>query len=125
MSIEVIRLEIQQRQSKIQALRHEIDRLEAEKLEIYRQEDLYNVQIGASHVPLQQERISDEIRELEGEIEDLIAQAQQEQAQTGDASDLSPLEMLGMAAIMRADGNISDEKFNQLLEQVRHAVSGE
>jgi hypothetical protein len=123
MSLEIIRMEIQKRQSRIQSLGSEIMRTQIELEEMFREEARMGVRLGSSLLSKQINDAQLEIASLEREIEGLIEQAREEEANATTNRELNPLEMLGISAIMKADGKMSDEQFNAILEQVRSAFN--
>ncbi len=125
MSIESIRVEIEERQGQIQSLHSRYQELQAELDEVrYEERRSGNRLCGSDSIPREMERIRNEISSLESDIESLVDQARKEAAKAEAARPkLSPLEALGISALMRADGKMSDEQFSQILSEVRKALS--
>jgi predicted RNase H-like nuclease (RuvC/YqgF family) len=119
MSLEIIRMEIQKCQTRIQSLGSEITRTQIELEEMIQEERRMQVRLGSSLLIKQINDAQSEIVPLEAEIEGLIRQAKEEEEKAPPAPELNPLEMLGISVLMKADGKISDEQFNAILEQVR------
>lgn len=122
MDLEQIKLEIQKRQGDIQSLQADHARVRSELEEVYAAESRYGERLsGSEYLPKQLERIENQIRSLQREIESLMDQAR-EKASSQEDRKLNPLEALGAAALMWADGKLSDEDFEQMLEKVRQAI---
>jgi predicted RNase H-like nuclease (RuvC/YqgF family) len=121
MSLEIIRIEIQKRQTRIQSLSSEIIRTQTELEEMIYEERRIGQRLGSSMLQRQINEAQSEISSLHEEIDDLISQAKEEEAKAAPTPEFNPLEMLGISALMRADGKMSDEQFNAILEQVRSA----
>jgi hypothetical protein len=122
MSLQIIQMEIQKRQSRIQSLGSGIMRTQIELEEMYQEESRSGIRLGSDCLSQQIQRDQSEITSLEREIEGLIEKAKQEEAASRPEHELNLLEMLGLSAIMKADGKISDVQFDTMLEQVRSAI---
>ena len=122
MTLDMIRLEIEKRQGRIQSLNSKLSRLRVELDNIYDAEDRVGERLAGSYtIPEDMSRIEREISSLESEIEQFMKQAREIQANEAPKHEFNPLEMLGISALMKADGKLSDEQFNAVLEEVRIA----
>jgi len=65
--------------------------------------------------PSVMQRIRDEIESHQSQIQRLVEEAQEEDSKVTEKPDLNPLELLGMAALLRADGRIPQEEFDRIL----------
>jgi len=120
MSFDIVKMEIQKRQTRIQSLSSELMRAQIELEEVYREEARTGMRLSPEVLEQQIRRGESEIRSLQREIEQLVQQAKE--SEESRTSELNPLEMLGLSAIMKADGKLSEEQFNQMLEQVRRTL---
>jgi hypothetical protein len=123
MSLAIIQMEIQKHQTKIQSLGSEIMRTQAELEEMYREETRSGIRLGSDCLQQQINRNQSEIASLQRKIDELIEQAKSEEANSGTDHELNPLEALGLSALMKADGKMTDEQFNAMLEEVRRAMA--
>jgi hypothetical protein len=62
------------------------------------------------------------IRDLEREIKDLMAKARQISAIENSSPAASPLELLGISAILKADGKITDAQYTTILNEVCRGI---
>lgn len=120
MSLDIVKMEIQKRQTRIQSLSSELMRLQIELEEVHREEARTGIRLSPEVLEQQIRRGESEIRSLQKEIEQLVQQARE--AEDSRTPELNPLEMLGLSAILKADGKLSEEQFNQMLEQVRRTL---
>jgi hypothetical protein len=118
MTLEMIQLEIQKRQGDILSLRTKISSYDEEHTEMWelRAFDLCRLISERRAEALQR------INFLETEIEELMTKARQLSKENEEKRAVSPLELLGISALMKADGRISDEQYNAILREVRRST---
>jgi|SRR5882724_178473 len=121
MSVTITQMEIQKYQTRIQSLSSGIVRAQLELDEMCRVEEAEGIRLGSDSLQEQINRDQIEIASLQRNIDQLIEQAKSEQART-EPDQLNPLEALGLSALMKAEGKMTDEQFNAILEQVRNAT---
>ena len=134
MSLEMIRLEVQEKQGEINSLQSKLSRLQAEFQESCRLEDRINSALPDTK-RLQNEmwQAQDGIEALQRKIRALMDKARSEdvmdvlrqaqgQVESSGESQLRPLEALGKAAILLADGQMAEDEFEELLHKVRKTV---
>lgn len=118
MQLEAIRLEIQERQGEILSLHEDIKRYDREHEEMW---DCRAFEISRDIAELRGKAF-DRIRTLEREIKELMTKARQISATENSRPAASPLELLGISAILKADGKITDDQYNQILNEVRRGI---
>jgi predicted RNase H-like nuclease (RuvC/YqgF family) len=123
MSPKNYQLEIQYCREKISSLHSEHAMLHERLLEVYREEEKMGVQLsGSVSIPRDLQAIEKELASYEKELDNLINEARQAEATKAKGQDLSPLEVLGMSYLLKDEGKLSDEHFQEIVKQVKEYI---